>query len=134
MTGVADTEAVAIVRRALAAFNRGEIEATLSDSDEHVEIDWSESRGPMAGIYHGHDGFRRLIEHFDVFEQVAIEPLELVTSGEYVIVPVQLRFTGRDGIALEARSALVFTFRDRKITSLRLFQDEASARAAVAGA
>lgn len=55
-------------------------------------------------------------------------------AGDDVIVPNVLRVRGREGISAETRSALVYTVRGETITALRLFQDEAAARAAVADA
>jgi ketosteroid isomerase-like protein len=41
---------------------------------------------------------------------------------------------GRNGIEVKARSTIVFTFRNDKVSELRLYQDDAAARAAMRAA
>jgi ketosteroid isomerase-like protein len=132
--GTTESAAVAIVRRATEAFNRRDVDAMLSEIDERVEIDWTLSMGPMAGLYSGHEGVRRLMAQFTLFDEAVTEPLSFAETGEQVIVANVTRFRGRDGISLRTRFALVYTVNHDRITSLTLYQDEASARAAVQGA
>ena len=120
-----------IVRLGVDAYNRRDIEALRTLFDPNVEIDWSASRGPLAGVYRGIDaaiGFYR--EWFSTFEQIVIEPEELLTGCGTVLVPNVALLRGRDDILVAARSVLEFTVRGRQVVRLRLLPPEDSVRAA----
>ena len=102
-------ENVEMVRRAIDAFNQRDLEAATRDNDPEVEVDWSRSRGVEAGIYRD----------------------EFIQWGEQVVVPNRARFRGRDGVEVEAHSALVVTIRNGRILGWRLFQERAEAFEAV---
>jgi SnoaL-like domain len=44
---------------------------------------------PDAGIYRGHEGFRRLHASFDVVDETWYRPLEYITTGNQVVVPLR---------------------------------------------
>ena len=99
-----------VVRRGVDAYNRRDIEALRTLFHAHVELDWSASRGPLAGVYRGIDaviGFYR--EWFSTFEQIVVEPEELITGCGTVLVPNVALLRGRDDILVAARSVLEFT-------------------------
>jgi ketosteroid isomerase-like protein len=60
----------------------------------------------------------------DAWESVRIELDEFIEAGEYVVVPLTMYGTGRDGIELQARSTWVWTIRDRMIVRVCLYQDK----------
>jgi hypothetical protein len=49
-------ENVELVRAAVDAFNRGNLEWLLERIDDDFEFDWTRSRGPLAWTYRGPDG------------------------------------------------------------------------------
>jgi ketosteroid isomerase-like protein len=121
-------ETVDVVRRAIDAYNRRDFEAIRELNHPQVELDWSGSRGPVAGIYRGEDevlGFYR--DFFDTFEHVRMEPDRYIEAGERVIVPNSTHFRGRDGIETTARSALSFEVRDGRVSHIRLYQETGEA-------
>jgi ketosteroid isomerase-like protein len=125
-------ENVEVVRRAIDAFNRRDLDAAIWDNDPDVEVDWSRSRGVEAGVYRGQEATRVFWNTFlDMFERVVVSPDEFIESGEHVLVPNLTRLWGRDGVAVEAHSVSVVTLRDGRILRWRLYQERAEALAAV---
>src|SRR3954468_13132806 len=124
---------VDIVRGYLDAWTGEPIELSVEEVDSDVEIDWSESHAPYAGVYSGHAGWRRLFgEMSDSFQGgLAVDAHEYIAVGPYIAVPNTVRLRGRAGIEVQATSTVVFTFRDDKIAAVRLYQSDADARAAI---
>ena len=126
-----------IVRQAHEAFNRPDLgvfdlDAFYRLADPDLVVDWSRSDGLEAGIYRGEAATRRFWNtFFEVFERVVVEPLEFIEHGESVIVPHHFHAWGRQGVEVDARSTVVFTVRDGRITEMRLHRQTADALTAV---
>ena len=117
-------ENVEIVKRMIDAYNQRDLAGLEAFSHPDVELDWSASRGFVAGVYRGFDEFERFWRsYFDAFEEMAAEPERFIDAGESVIVPNVVYIRGRDGIEVSARSAIVFTFRSHRITRMCLYQE-----------
>ena len=117
-------ENVEVVRKALAAFNRRDFEAMRALNHPGVELDWSASRGLLAGVYRGVEevfGFYR--DYFETFAEVVIEPERFIESDDLVIVPNTAQVRGRDGVETVARSALVFEVRGARLARICLYQE-----------
>jgi ketosteroid isomerase-like protein len=120
------------VRRAIEAFNRGDLDAALRDVAADATVDWSHSRGLDAGVYVGHDAMRRFWANMtEPFHQNTLVADELIPYGEHVVVPVTSRMTGRDGMELEVRTAMVATLRDGRLVRWTMYQDKPEALKAV---
>ena len=125
-------ENVEIVRRAIEAFNRRDLDARFATAHPDVEVDWSRSRGVEAGIYRGREETRRFWSTFYAsFDRIVAVPEELIEHGDYVIVRDRTRLWGRDGIEVEARNVGLVTVRDGLIVQWRLCRDRAEALKAV---
>ena len=125
-------ENVAVVRRAIEAFNRGDFDVALRDIAPDATVDFSRSRGLDAGVYVGHDAIQRLwTEITEPFELHAMAPDEFISHGEHVVVPITSRMTGRGGIELDAKTAVVITMRDGRMVRWTMYQDRAEALKAV---
>ena len=125
-------ENIEIVRQGIAAYNRRDFEALRELNASDIELDWSDSRGPEAGVYQGVEevfGFYR--DFLAAWEMVRIEPDEFIESEDSLVVPNTAHLRGRDGIETVARSALVFELRDGRIARIRLFQETRDALEAV---
>ena len=121
-----------LVRKALEAYSRRDVGALMALAHPDIELDWSASRGLLAGVYQGMDatlGFYS--EYFNVFEKITFEAERFIDVGESVVVPNVARQRGREGIEVSARSTLVFTLRDHLITHIRLYQETEQALRAV---
>lgn len=120
-------ENVEIVRAAIDAFNRRDMDAWEALSPPEVEVNWSASRGLEAATYRGREETGHFIRSFETFESVVIEPDRFIESGNSVVVPNTTRFQGRDGIETLARSAVVYELRGGLIARVVLYQDPAEA-------
>jgi ketosteroid isomerase-like protein len=123
-------ENVEIVRRAIEAFNRRDLDAV--DSDPDVEVDWSRSRGVEAGIYRGREATTQFWNTFlEAFDRIVTTPEEFIEHGDYVIVLDRTHMWGRDGVEVEARNVTLATLRERRIVQWRLCRNRAEALKAV---
>ena len=114
-------ENVEIVRAALDAYNRGDLEAILKYAASDCELDWSRSIGPQRGVYAVDQ-----LPQFDLaetFESVRTEPEELIDAGDHVVTAMVGYFRGRDGIEVTARFTYLWTFRDGTVARVTLYQE-----------
>lgn len=117
-----------IVGRSYAAFERGDLDAVMSDM--HDEIVWEQAQGlPHGGVYRGLAEVRRAIfdplhgEWWDEFHAV---PAEILEAGESVVVLG--RYTGvarGSGKRLDVPYVHVWTLDEGKATRFRQFLDTA---------
>jgi ketosteroid isomerase-like protein len=129
---MSETRNTQMVKDAYAAFLRGDVNTVLSMLDDSVQ--WEGAKGgegvvPTSGLRRG----RAAVGEF--FSQVAanidfelFEPQEYVAQGDMVVAigkyAGKARPTGR---AMSGDWAMVFSFRDGKITRFREFSDSAMA-------
>jgi ketosteroid isomerase-like protein len=127
-------ENVEVVRRAVDAYSRRDVDGFIETWAPDAVMDWSNSRGVEGGVYRGHKEIRAFMQRFrSAWDEVRIEiddPLE-VADGLLIVGNVAY-FRGRDGIEVQARSAWLITIRDRAQTSLTLYQTTQEALEAAA--
>ena len=119
-------ENVEIVRRAYAAFNRGDPEGLDEVINADCVMDWSQSQGPEKGVYHGLDGAARWIAAIrEAFEEFELAPSEYIGSGDRIVVPTRVTGRGRgSGVAVEAT---LWEIRDGRVDRLVLYQSREEA-------
>ena len=116
-------ENVEVVRRAISAYNRRDLEALRAVNSPDIEVDWSESRGLDSGVYRGQDAAVALYQRFfDAFESIEIHPDRFVERADTVLVPNRSHFVGRDGVATTADSVIAFQIHDDCVARIRLHQ------------
>jgi ketosteroid isomerase-like protein len=121
-----------LVQQALNAYTRRDLEALRALADPDIELDWSASRGWLADVYRGVEDTLRFYDgYFEAFDEIVITPDRFIDAGDSVVVPNVAHQRGRDGIEVTARSTLVFTFRNRKLTRICLYQETGQALEAV---
>ena len=123
-------ENVEIVRDAVVAYNRGDLDTLLAycadDIDYRAVEGALDDRGPM----HGKDAVRAYFQDWlDTFDDLKAEPLELIDAADEQVVTV-LRFGGRaklSGVEADLTFAVVYTLRDGKVARGREYwtRDEA---------
>jgi ketosteroid isomerase-like protein len=117
-------ENVETVRRLIDAQNRDDLGESLRLYSPEAEIDWSRSKGPLRGVYRGHEGIKTFRnEFFSAFEDVRLDAHDFMASGSEVVVPNTAHLRGRDGIEVVARATFVYTVENGRITRLRMFQE-----------
>src|SRR5215213_5222426 len=94
---------VEIVRAALDAYNRGDLESSLKDISPGFELDLSRAAGPSIAFTARDQILSFRAEFSEAWESVRIEPHEFIEAGEDVVVPWTMHLTGRDGIEVQAR-------------------------------
>jgi ketosteroid isomerase-like protein len=102
-------ENVEMIRAGFAAYNRGDVEATLEAYDPAVVFVTL-----LMGNHHGKQALRRFHEeNLKTLSGYRLEPEELIDLGDKVIAVVRMAGAGRvSGIALGDQIALLFTLRD----------------------
>jgi ketosteroid isomerase-like protein len=107
---------VEIVRRCYELLNRGDIAGYLEFADPDVVID--NSRLVFnPDVYHGRAGAERWMKAVgDVWEELQLEPTELIDAGDNVVAAVTVRGTGKgSGVEVNMPLFAVWTFADSKV-------------------
>jgi ketosteroid isomerase-like protein len=114
---------VEIVRTAIEAFNRKDLDRALKDAAADFEFDMSRAAGPFRGVY-GLDQIRGFLNEIaDPWQSIRIEPHEFIEAGEHVVVPLTFHAQGRDGIEVHARPTQTFTCRNGAIERVCMYQE-----------
>jgi ketosteroid isomerase-like protein len=121
-------ENVEIVRDAHNALKGGNIDALIRLCDPAFRLDMSD-RVFNPAVYEGHDGIRRFYSDvWDVWESVTWEPEKFLQSSDRVIALLRESVKGRgSGVEVERRTAMLWTIRGDRLTSLRFFRDRTDA-------
>jgi ketosteroid isomerase-like protein len=112
------------MRRGYGAIGQGNLDVMLEIVDPEVVIrDRPESPDPRT--YHGHAGARQALETSDeTFDAFELRPEEFIAEGDYVIVVLTMRGTGRgSGITVEDRIAHQWKVRDGRAVALQVYSD-----------
>jgi len=115
---------VEIVRRWVDAWNRQNQKAWLALCHPDVEVDWSRSRGPLKGFYHGRAALESFWnDYWSVFEAAQLVAHDFIDAGSEVVVPNTAHLRGPQGVEAVARSNFVYTVENDQITRFRMFQE-----------
>jgi ketosteroid isomerase-like protein len=128
-------ENVELVRRAFDAFNRKEFRRALEATEDGFEMDWSNSIGPLKGVYKGREEVLGLWESFlDAWDDVRWEPREIIEldHGHVIVVNYVRMRGGGSGAEVEATGVQLWTIHNGKGRSVKLFQSKAEALEAAA--
>ena len=125
-----ESQAIEALRRAYAAFNRGDIAATTEAMDPDIE--WTEpAEFPGGGTYHGHQGVRAYLRQSRAgWAEGSSQPERFIAARDKIVVFVhaRVRLKGSSQWS-EVRLADVYTFRDGKAIRMRAFSDREQALA-----
>jgi ketosteroid isomerase-like protein len=120
--------AIATLRAAYAAFNRGDIEAAVQALD--AQIEWTEPpEFPGGGTYHGREGAKQyLAQSRAAWAEVISEPVQFIPAGDRIVVFVHARVRPKNSREWqEVNLADVYTFRGGKAVAMRAFADRQEA-------
>jgi uncharacterized protein len=122
-------ENVDLVRWALEAFPRGDMEEMLSFMDPEGELHSAIVGGAEGNVYRGHEGFRRwYADSFESFEELQNDWLEFRDLGNRVLAFGRVHARGREsGVEIDSPMAWVFTVRGGKLVKAEGFLDPAEA-------
>ena len=120
-------ENVEIIRAAMEAWNRGDLDGALKDAAPDMVLDNSMNLGEWSGVHEGADQVRRMWQAFtENWESVRIEIHEFIEVDEAVVLTRQkAHFVGRDGIELPGptRSGWVWTLHEGMLVRLTAYND-----------
>ena len=123
-------ENVDALRRNYAAFNRGDLDATMELFAPSAELSVI-----LGESYRGREAIRRFFENLrEVVEDYRIEPEEFIDIGDEILVPLRVsgrfRYTGLSD-EIPGEMAHVLTFREGRIVRCRAYRDRGTALEAV---
>jgi ketosteroid isomerase-like protein len=120
--------AMATLKDAYAAFNRGDIDAAVAGLDP--EIDWREpAEFPGGGGYHGREAVKGyLTQSRAPWAEGSSEPEQMIPAGDRIVVMVHARFRVKGSETWQdVKLADVYTVRDGKIVAMRAFAERQEA-------
>jgi|SRR3954451_22296224 ketosteroid isomerase-like protein len=120
-------ENVEIVRNAIAAFDRGDIEGVLRLCDENIVITQPPELPGVSPEQHGHRGVIEALAIWpEQWDDYRIEILRIAAApGDKVFVTQRTRGRGKlSGVEVDMDFSFVFTVHDAKIGEWRLFVQE----------
>ncbi len=125
-------ENVELVREALDAFNRRDLDAFLERIAPDVEFVPLQAEMEGGGAYKGHDGVRRWWENLlSVFPDFRVSAEQIRDRGDMTVVRLRLRGQGKESDApMDQTDWQAARWRNRKIIWWRTFRSEAEAREA----
>jgi ketosteroid isomerase-like protein len=120
---------VELVRTALAAFLRGDIDAALHMAHPDV-VSHRAPPLPDPQTYHGTGGVLQMYEDWTAdFEEFEMAAGEFIDAGDRVVVEVHQRGRGRtSGAPVRGRFWFVYTIADGRIIRQDVFNDLSQAR------
>jgi ketosteroid isomerase-like protein len=119
------------IRAGLAAWSRGDLEASLVGLDPDIEIVTSQLFPGIAASYRGHDGYRQFWHDFrDTWEHIALEVERLDGDPPLIKAFGEFRAKGRDGIEVGREIAMVFTTDAESVLRMQTFTTWEGAEAA----
>jgi hypothetical protein len=124
------------VRRMIGLYNEGRIEDVLTEVDDAFVLDWSNSRGPLKGVYRGRDGLSDAWTTFtEAWEALRWEAVEVIdVDPSTVIVRTRMSTRGRgSGAEVTASGAQLWSFDDGRPVGVKLYQSKEEALEAVGG-
>ena len=123
---------IELVREHAEAYVRRDVQAMRRLCSADLELDWSASKGWLAGVYRDIEEVMRFYaDYYAHFDELLIETESYTSTGDYVVVPNIAYQLGRGGIEVTARSTFVFTVEDGMITRICLYQETPEALKAV---
>lgn len=122
------------VTRMIEALNDKDAERALGGLPDDFVMDWSNSIGPLKGVYAGQDELRQVWSSFsDAFESFEWEPQEYVEVDEARLIVVntaRVRGLG-SGVEVTGTGAQLWTFEDGVPRSFKLYQTKEEAMEAL---
>jgi ketosteroid isomerase-like protein len=106
----------------------------LEDAADNFTMDWSNSIGPLRGVYRGREQVNGFLESFfEAWDELQWEVQEMIDLDlEHVLVVNKVRMRGRaSGVVVQAVGTQVWTVRDGKLEGAKVFQSKSEALEAV---
>jgi ketosteroid isomerase-like protein len=114
-----------LVRRSIAAWNSGDVEAWLETLDPTVEL-WPPGPDVYQFAYHGHEGAREFLEALaGDWGFIWLRSESFHATGDEVLAVGHLEARGQaNGLRLTTSVAWLVRLRDRKVVGWRVYTDQ----------
>ena len=119
-----------LVRRTIDLWNARDIDQALEELADDCEMDWSNSIGPLKGIYRGREGVLKLWMSFlDAWDTVHWDPEDIIEVDDTRVVVVNhVRMRGRgSGVDVDATGVQLWTIETGKAQRIKLYQSKSDA-------
>ena len=122
-------ENVEIVRRIWKAAERRDRKAVFELYDTGIVWDASTVPGPIAGIYHGHEGVRQYMRDWrEAFETHRVRAETFIDAGGRVVVGVRASGRGKaSGVEVDMPRWLLYEVRDGLVVRIDVFETQKQA-------
>ena len=123
-------ENVEIVQRAFDSINRGDVVVSLDEAADHLVVDWSNSIGPLKGIYRGRPEVLKLWSSFlDAWDPLQWDAEEIIDVDDSRVIAVNhVRMRGQgSGVDVDAIGVQLWIISDGKARTIKLYQSKAEA-------
>jgi ketosteroid isomerase-like protein len=116
-------ENVEVVRRIYEAAAGRDADSVFALYDPDVELDATRLGVGDLGVFHGHEGLRRLFrELYQAWGEIEYGYDELIDAGQHVVAVVTRHARGRaSGVEVEQPFGLLWTLREGKVVRLVWF-------------
>ena len=121
------SENLKLIRPVIDAFNRADVEGLLEGTTDDFEFDFSNSRGPLSGIYRGHAEAREFLNSFlEPWAALETEEKEFMDLGDdRVLTVTEIRTRGQgSGIEVNATGAMIWKIRDGEVVAAKMYQSK----------
>jgi ketosteroid isomerase-like protein len=127
-------ENVEVVRRAVAGWNRGDVDAWMEAA--HPEVEWSSGVQRLVEgtqtVWRGRDEVRRFWDEWHALWDLSIQISEFRNIGDTIVALGQMQIRGKaSGIDLDQSVAYVVEFDSGLIRKMSAYLDEVEALQAV---
>jgi ketosteroid isomerase-like protein len=125
-------ENVENVRRYYDTANRRDEDAFFAGLAPEFEFHTAGAFPDLDPVYVGREAFLDFLFKFqDPWEELSIDPDEVIDAGQQVLALINFHARGRDGIEVELALAHLWTIRDGLAVRLDSYADQQKARKAV---
>jgi ketosteroid isomerase-like protein len=120
-------------RQAYAAANRRDFDFLVTGLDPSIEVHRAQVFLDVSGVFHGHDGYRQIWRQvLESFEDLRLDPVELLDFGNRVLVTVELSGHGAgSGVSISQHLFQLYTLGRGLVVRQDDFQDHAEAIEAI---
>ena len=121
------SERVEVVERVYDALNRGDFDSATKSFSQDFEFDFSNSRGPLSGIYRGPDGARDFLRSFyEPWAFLTFDPEEVFELEDgRVLAVIAVRGRGHEsGVDVAAAGATIWTIRAGEVVAITGYQSK----------
>jgi uncharacterized protein len=129
-----ESQNVAVVQKAYAAFGNGDIGGVLATFDEHIVWNSVTGAAPFVPLAGERRGIAAVAEYFSIvgthLQFSRFEPQHYVAQGDKVVALGRYAATTSAGGSFDSEWVMIFTLRDGKVVEFKEFLDSAALNAA----